>query len=234
MINHLLATIDNNPTAPNGFVWPTFTARTVSADEASVRSAVIGLNLSRENHFSRCLQLVNLLQESPLASYETAEDPRVTYTKKSIRARYSASGTIALYQGVNDPSPQANLVLTATMPDMASYVLNFTTPTDCTVADDVGATVARTVSFAGGVSSLIEAPGGEASILLTATAPAAGDKWLISYQKAGASWVTQALQRVERSNPKAIMTPELVHWYDRAILPLDRLAAVVAALGTPE
>ncbi len=232
MINHVLATLDNDPTQPDDFIWPTFTARTISPAEQSVRSAVIGLNLSRENNFARCLQLANLLAESPLVSYLTAADPRITYTKESIQNRLGISGTIVMYTGTSLTPPKLSLVLTASTPDVASYQITCSDGTHALVQDDLGRSLSNTFTFSGGQSSQISAPSQSAYMMLTGAAPAAGDRWLASYQKPGSSWVQQALTRLARVNPKSIMSPTLQSWYERSPVGLDKLAAVVAALGS--
>jgi hypothetical protein len=232
VINHVLATLDNDPTIPDDIIWPDFTARSIEADEASIRSAIIGVNLSRENRIARCLQLVNLLAESPLVSYLTSVDPRITYTKESIQNRLGVSGTVVMYTGTAITPPRLNLVLTASTPDIASYAVICTDGTHATIQDDLGASLASTFTFSGGQSSQISAPNQSAYVILSGATPAAGDRWSVSYQKPGASWVQQAMVRLARVNPKPIMSHTLQVWYDRSPVGLDKLAAVVAALGT--
>lgn len=232
MINHFLATLDNDPTPPGDFIWPNFTARTIAADEQSVRAAVIGLNLSRENRFVRCLQLVNLVAESPLVAALTKADPRITYSKGMIQDRMSLGGTVVAYTGPRPTPPRLNLVLTGKTPDVASYTVTCSDGTHATVVDDLGGSLTSAFTFSGGQSSQIPAPNQAAYMVLTGAAPAGGDQWTVQYQKPGASWVQVALSRLENLRPKSLMDSDLAAWYDRSLVPLDRLAAVVVALGT--
>lgn len=231
MINHFLATLDNDPTAPDGVIWPEFTARTLTPTEISLRGLIIGVGLSREQRFARCLQLVNLVEESPLAPYLTAVDTRITYSKQALRERFSLSGVVVQYTGNHDPAPTLNLVRTDETPEIASYSVTVIGPTDITITDDLGVTVAHAMFYSGGMTGTLDTPDGKSSIIISAVAPDLGDSWNVSYQKPGANWVPLALERSLRSNPKSLMTPDVIRWYERSLISLDRLAAIVVALG---
>ncbi len=234
MINQFLATLDNNPVSPANFIWPTFTVRALTNAEASIRGAVIGVGLSREQNFFRCLQLVNLVQESPLVGYVTAADSRVTFSKQSIRDRFALSGVIVQDTSDTPSDSTLTMVVRSTTPDIISWTLAMTDATTCVVTDDTGNSVARTVTFGSGVSDLIDVPGEVASFRFTVAAPADGDSWSVSYQRAGSSWVQSALTRLAGAEPTTILTGDLLQWYTNAPTQIDKLAAVVVALGTAE
>ncbi len=232
MINHFLATLDNNPTAPSNFIWPTFTARRLTDVESSARGALIGVALSREQNFFRCLQLVNLVQESPLVGYVTAEDSRLTYTKQSIRDRFALSGVVVQDTSISPSAATLTMIVQPGTPDIISWTLTMTDSTTCVVTDDSGNSVTQTVTFSSGTSNLFDAPGGLASFRFTVAAPGAGKSWNVSYQQAGSSWIQHALTRMDQVEPTALLTPELLTWYTGAPTKLDKLATLITALGT--
>lgn len=232
MINHFLATLDNVATAPANFIWPTFTPRTVSGLEAGVRGALIGVGLGREQNFLRCLQLVNLVQESPLVGYVTSTDTRLTYTKQALRDRFALSGVVV--QDTSDPASDSTvtMIVLPDTPEITAWTLEMDDSTHCTVTDDSGRTVTQTMTYSSGTSNLIDAPLGLASFRFTDAAPASGESWDVSYQAAGASWIPYALARLDTINPVGLLNADLLSWYNNAPTKLDKLAAIVAALGT--
>lgn len=232
MINQFLATLDNNATTPDMFLWPAFTPRVISGDEKSVRDAILGANLSRQQLFSRALQLVSLVAQSPLAPYITAADPRLTYDESSIRNRFGVSGTAVAYTGTRPGPPTINLVLSPTTPDVVTYSVIITSSTTATVIDDNGGNVSRTFSFSGGMTTPFSSLNGAASFIITGVAPTAADAWAVGYQKPGANWVEQALGRMDMAPCKAVLTPDLLTWFTRSEIKLDRLAAVIVGLAT--
>lgn len=230
MINHFLAQLDNDPTPPSGFLWPEFTARVIEPEEASIRAAIIGTGLSREEHFLRCLQLTALVTESPLADYLTAHDSRITYSLRAVRDRLEVSGIVVQYTGGNLSPASLNLVVNATTPDSAEWTVTLTSPTAATVTDDLGNSTNETFSMSGGISTLIPLPLGRGSVRVYNNAPQTGDAWVVSYRRPGASWVPQALEKLDSISPATILTPELAAWYSKTPMKLDRLAAVVVGL----
>lgn len=232
MINQFLATLDNNATPPDMFLWPSFTPRVISGDEKTVRDALIGANLSRQQLFSRALQLASLVAQSPLAPYITAADPRLTYDESSARARFGVSGTAVIYTGSRPSPPTINLVLSPTTPDVVTYNVVITSSTAATVTDDTGGNVSRTFAYSGNMAGPISSLNGAASFIMTGVAPTTADSWAIGYQKPGASWVEQALVRMDNAPCKAVLTPDLLAWFTRSEIKLDKLAAVIAGLAT--
>lgn len=231
MINQFLATLDNNPIAPVGFVWPSFTARAYSTLEGAIRGSVIGYNLSRENSFSRCLQLTQLVIESPMQPYTVAVDPRITFTQKSLQARFALGGIVVTYAGSNMSYGIMSLITTATTPDLATYVVTYLSSSTVSITDDLNNTVVRTFTFSGGTTNTLAVPDGSAFIQVTNATIAAGDSWNVAYQRPGANWTNQALKRMP-VNPESIMTPDVLVWYQNAPSQIDKLAAIVVALGT--
>jgi hypothetical protein len=231
MINHFLATLDNNPIAPGGFVWPEFTERVVSPEEASIRATVIGTGLSREEHFLRCLQLTALVAESPLTHHITAKDHRVTYSPKAIQDRLALSGIVVQYTGSNSNPSSLNLVINSDTPDTAEWTVTLTSTTTATTTDDLGNSRPSSFSMNDGISSLINLPLDRGAVRVYGNAPQTGDSWTVSYKRHGANWVADALDKLDRVNPAAVLTPELMHWYLHTPLKLDRLAAVVVGLA---
>lgn len=232
MINQFLATLDNNATPPDMFLWPSFTPRVISGDEKSVRDAIIGANLSRQQLFSRVLQLASLVAQSPLAPYITALDPRLTYNESSVRNRFGVSGTAVVYTGSRGTPPTVSLVLSPTTPDVVTYGITVTSSTTATVTDDNGGSVSRTFAYSGGMAGPISSPNGAASFIMTGVAPTTADSWAIGYQKPGASWVEQALARMGSAPCKSVLTPDLLTWFTRSEIQLDKLAAVITGLAT--
>jgi hypothetical protein len=232
VINQFLATLDNIPSAPSQFIWPTFTARSVGAVEAQCRAAVIGTNLAREAQFARCLQLVNLVGETPLAPYLTSTDHRLTYTSQTIRNRFALAGLII--QATSSPSPttQLSFIVLANTPDIGSWTLSMSDSTHVVVTDDFGTTVTRAITFGSGVSSVFSDAAGVAHFQFTGVGPSAGNAWAVTYQRPGSSWIQSALARSETLNPQQLMSRDLLTWYTAAPTAIDRLAAIVATLGT--
>ncbi len=231
MINDFFATLDNHATAPVGFIWPTFTPRQIGTDEAAIRAALIGVGLAREQHATRCMQLINIVEESPLVSYLRQRDQRITYTKKSLRDRFALSGTISQYVGSNEEHGTANLVLKSTTPDVAAWDLQFDDDS-ILITDDLGQSVSSEFSYSDGVTSIMSDRNSTAQFLISGGEPVSGDSWTVSYQAAGASWIPFALTRLATVNPVPLMSAELASWFYHAPTSLDRLAAVVAMLGT--
>ncbi len=232
MINDFLVQLDNNQTPPAGFIWPMFEPRVPTPAEAAVRAAVIGINLSREQHFSRCLQLVDVVAESPLSSYITAKDPRLTYTRSTIRSRFAISGPVVLYTGTRDVRPSVNLAVMSSTPDIGAWVLQPTALDAITISDDRGISTTASVTFADGISNPISLPAGGGIVQLVGTDISTSDTWQLSYRAPGASWITLALSRLANVEPRTILTTDLAVWYNKDPLALDKLAAVVAALGS--
>ncbi len=232
MINQFLATLDNTPTAPVNVIWPTFTARSISGVEATIRGAVIGIGLSRDLNFIRCLQLVNLVQESPLVGYVTAADSRITYTKQALRDRFTVTGVVV--QDISDPASDSilTMIVNQSTPAVGAWTLTMQDSTHVHIVDDTGASVVRTIAFSGGMSGVFDAPFGLASFRFTGEAPETDDAWDVSYQATGASWIHEALVRLEGVNPLPLMNADLAEWYNMAPTTLDKLAATIAALGT--
>jgi hypothetical protein len=231
MFNQFLATLDNNPSAPANFCWPVFTARTISAAEAYVRASVLGSG-SRETLFLRGLQLTDLVAESPLAPYITQADQRLTYNKQTIRKIFRNSG-IVVQDTTSGGSPATlSVILQPSAPESGSWDLLMTDSTHLQVTDDQGNTNTTVIVFSGGISNVVNAPGGNMSFVFNNAAPTSGNTWDVSYQAPGFSWVSRALVQSQTIEPQAIMTPDVLNWYLSAPTALDRLAAIVTALGT--
>jgi hypothetical protein len=232
MFNQFLATLDNNPTAPAQFCWPTFTPRVISPAELYVRDAIIGSAISRETLFLRCLLLTDLVAESPLIDYITATDTRLTYTKQTIRNRFKNSGVVVQDTTVGGSPATLSCIIPPTAPESASWTLTMVDSTHLTIVDDLGNSVEVTISFSGGISNTVTAPGGTMNFVFTVAAPVSGNSWEVSYQRAGFSWIEQALPRSQTINPAGIMTPDILAWYQGAPTALDKLAAIVTAIGS--
>lgn len=230
MINHVLARLDNDLTPPGGIVWPTFTPRTFNDREAVVRVALIGANLGREQRFLRCLQLVSLVEESPLAPRLHRLDPRVTYDRAFVRDRLAPSGTVVQYTGTNLTPSALSLTVNEWTPEMASWLVSIT-GTNATVTDDLGNIEVTAFSFAGGITSDIDLPREAGRINLYGATPATGDSWEVSWKQAGASWLQAALIRMANVDVAALYDDELRRLARRSPVPLDRLAATVLAIG---
>lgn len=230
MLNHFLARLDNDPLAPGGILWPTFTARSFGDAEASVRSALIGAGLGREQRFLRCLQLACLAEESPLAHRLTSRDPRVSYTRQFVRDRLRPSGTVVSYLGSNTPAPILSLTINATTPEMAAWTLGVAGGV-ATITDDLGRIRTTTITYAGGISNPLLLPLDRGHIQLSAVAPANGDSWEVAYKAPGASWVQVALTRLNDSSIIGLLDPECLAIYRHSPVAIDRLAAAVVALG---
>lgn len=232
MINDFLATLDNIATAPANVVWPIFTPRIITGTEAVVRSAIIGANLSREQHFSRCLLLTDLVSQSPLSSYVTARDSRITYSRAAIAKRFAVSGPVIAYTGLNPPGPTLYFQALPGSPDIDAWVLQSLSSSILNIVDDSGNITQAAVTFTDGLSNPIILPNGSGQVQLVGTGIEASDSWELSYRAAGATWVQEALGRMSLVDPRSLMSEDILDWYDHDLLQLDRLAAIVAALGT--
>jgi hypothetical protein len=232
MINDFLATLDNIAAAPAGIIWPSFTPRVITDIEATVRAAIIGVNLSREQNISRCLQLADLVAQSPLASYLTARDPRITYSRAAIQSRFAVSGPVVIYTGSQVSPAVISFQALPTTPDIDSWVLQPLNSSTLNILDDRGTSTSASVAFSGGLSNPIALPNGGGQIQLVGTAIAINDSWQLSYRAPGATWVSQALLRMSSIEPRSLMIPDVATWYNQSLLQLDKLAAIVVALGT--
>jgi hypothetical protein len=235
MINDFLAYLDNNPAPPDQstppvVIWPAFEARTIVGAEAALRGAIIGTGTTRLESFMRCVQLTNLVAESPFQDALTFNDPRVTYTKTALRELFTLQGFV-----VQSPFP-VEAVFTALpgTPSVGRWSLRVLSAAAgngmLSVLDDRGGRGTAAFSYTSQNSGLITFPGLDGAVTLYGTI-AAGQFWEISFRQKAEPWVLTAMRRLDTVSPLGFLSPRLAHAYRVAPLKLDRLAAVVAGLG---
>ena len=235
MINDFLVRLDNNPAAPDlstppVVIWPSFTPRTITGQEAALRGALIGTNLTRLESFMRCAQLANLVAESPFSDVIVANDPRVTYTKTALRELFTLQG-----YAVRSPF-QVEAVFTALplTPSVGRWSLRILTASGgngtMSVLDDRGGSGTAAFSYTAQNSGLIRFPHLDGAVTLYGTITP-GQFWEISFRQKAEPWVQTALGRLDATSPTGFLSPRLAAAYRTAPLKLDRLAAVIAGLG---
>lgn len=235
MINDFLAYLDNNPTAPDlstppVVIWPVFTARPITGPEAALRGALIGTNLTRLESFLRCVQLTNLVAESPFSDVLTARDPRVTYTKTALRELFTLQG-----YAVRSPFP-VEAVFTALpgTPAVGRWSLRILTAAAgngmMSVLDDRGGRGNVAFTYTSQNSGLIRFPSLDGAVTLYG-AITVGQFWEVSFRQKVEPWVQTALGRLDTVSPAGFLSPRLAAAYRASPLKLDRLAAVVVGLG---
>ncbi len=231
MINDLLARLDNNPEAPYGWIWPSFTPKVFTPYEISVRNALIGTATSRELFFDRCLELVGVVLGTPLSGYVTARDPRVTYSLETIRNHFAVAGLVVSQTNIVGTMPRLNMVVTPDTPATNTWRVELLTPTSALATGMDGTSQQTTFSFSGGISTAIQLPGDAGHVLLTGGTPAAGQRWQLSYRQAGYSWLPEALAGMQDVDVAGLLNDELRPWLNSPVQ-LDRLCAAVVALGS--
>ena len=235
MINDFLAYLDNMATPPDQtsapvVIWPSFVPRVVTGPEAALREVLIGANLPRSENFMRCVQLADLVAESPFQDVIVARDPRVTYTKAALRSLFALQGF-----AVQSPSV-VEVMFTALpgTPEIGRWFLRVVSAAAgdgvLSVLDDRGGTGTVAFTYASDTSSLITFPGLDGAVTLYG-AIAAGQYWEISFQQQTEPWVQVALRSLGVIQPLSFLSPRLGAAFRTAPLALDRLAAVVAGLG---
>lgn len=232
MLNDFLARLDNDPTAPQDFVWPSFEPRALTAVEQQIRGALLGNSPSREARFQRALQLADLVANSPLAQYLDRRDSRRTYDRQSVEQRVGVAGTLVQYFGARPTYPKLNFITADNTPEILDLGLEITATGTLVVIGEAGgrAEYSLTYNVATSMTDPVQLPGG--AITFTGVAPAEGDQWVMNYRAPGTSWLNKALQGFRTIDPRSIVTGELEPWL-RSPIELDRLAATVVALTGP-
>jgi hypothetical protein len=229
MFNHFLARLDNNPVAPDGVLWPTFSPIPESHGLVDLRARLIGLNLSREHAFLRCLQLALLVEETPLAGAVRSFDQRVTYSSTSLQSRLQLGGDVVEYLGANPLAPPLVFSKTPTTPAYAAFTVTMT-PSGLDVVDDQGRSRVTAITMVNGASNDCWSVNDTALFRIHGVA-ALGDSWQATYQTLGASWCTEALARVHDLAPNDLLSETATRMMHSPVS-IDRLAAWVTVLGS--
>lgn len=224
MINHFLASLDNNPTSPGDWVWPVFTARTRSAAAQNWVDSIIGSNIPRELLFRKCLVLDGLVAYSEVAEYRTKIDSRISYTVDDSMSRvrnYGWSVTSSLSAPILTPilikAPKYNVsVVTAASSSSVSVASSFGTET-------------QSITYTGGVSDPFNLIIGGGITGKFGAAITAGQTWTFSiYQDEDV--ITNGLKAVRTFGEPFWLPQELLTLYRNLRTDTDKLACVIVGL----
>lgn len=227
MINHFLASLDNNPIAPGDIYWPSFTARTVAAQTQWLRDKFIGVGLQRRHNFLRCIQLLWVVEESSLVDRVTSYDTRITYDRASLQGLVQQRGTVSVLTA-GATTAVANLQVYGTM-EFGEWTVSIS-GTSLTISDPTGASVVSTVTWTNGSTGAVAVPGGGGGAITLSGGPTTIGTWHVIRYAPVVPWVQTCLTNITDSSIRAALPADLLAHYDATPFTVEKLAAVVCSL----
>lgn len=228
MINDFLARLDNTPTPPGDWIWPSFTASIPGGAKLQWREALLGKNLAREHLFRRSLLLDQVVAISAVADYRTKQDTRLSYNQDDVNLRVGNYGWSVI-------ASAGTAILTPTFfpkaPTFASTTLLATSSTTVLVTPAVGSAYLVTLSFSAGSSSSFNLlSDGSITAVLVGSSITTSQTWTFSYYSQHDDVVINALSAMRTLGEPLWLSPELLSKYRSFHKDLDKLACIICGL----
>jgi len=228
MLNHFLATLDGNPIAPVGVLWPSFTEQ---VGLPVLREHLFGQPRYRQQRFLTALELLILVEESSLMNETTKVDPRVSYTRGQVIRLLSSIGSAIQSVGATTTSAlNLNLIGEVAYGDWELFTSDGLT---YRVSNELGSSN-TTVTFSGaGVSSVITSPDRRVSFYVTGGQPAANSAWSVVHWTPSTPSATRLVTTFDVTAMRGYVRTDLLDLYDTAPLMTERIAVAIVSLGNP-
>lgn len=228
MLNDFLARLDNDPTAPVDFVWPSFSAVNRTGSKAIVAGLLLPSTFAREWRFRRAVRLMLLVGASALSDRLTAQDSRLAWTPEQLRARVQSSATKATYTGSAVLGTAPTIQRPSVWFGYTSTTVQMVSASSVVITPAGGTPSTVTLAFTGGMSQplVLDDRG------LTCTVPATwtvGTAWLISGWSEP-DWLPTLDSLLRAAVAVEEMPSDLRTIFTTSTDAIDRIAAVVVWL----
>jgi hypothetical protein len=232
MINQFPTSLDNNPSAPGDWAWPSFVARTPSEAERVWRDALLGQLPTREGRFRSALILDGLVRSSCLQGERVRVDPRITYTAQDVAARVGQYGYQVLFTGGSGSPAILRPTYQPTHPLAWAATVLATSSSQLTVSFDSGGSVTQGVTFSGGSTAPFPLVG-DSSItgILQGTAMLPGDQWRFTSYDVGAGVIERGIASMRSLGTPGWLPADLLANLQTLRESREQLAAIVCGFA---